>query len=69
MIAIAKDSKVQIYINRSHIVRSNGKGYSRMFLTIGRGAMLTTSKKLGLIITSLTKTEVVVDGECFPKYS
>ena len=34
---------------------------------MGRGAMLNTSKKLGLVTTISTETEIVADGKRFPK--
>ena len=38
-----------------------------MHVSMGRGAMLNTSKKLGLAATSSTETEIVANGERFPK--
>ena len=61
VIAINKDSNVCICINRAHAFG--------MFVTIRKGAILNILKKLGLVITSSTKTEVVANEECFPKYS
>ena len=38
-----------------------------MHVTMGTGAMMNVSKKLGLVTNSLTETEVVATGERFPK--
>ena len=51
----------------AHGVYMDGKGHSRRHLTVGRGALMNVSKKLGFIATSSTKTEVVADGEHFHK--
>ena len=47
----------------------DGKGHSRMYLTIGRGEIINESKKLGLVTTSTAEIDVVADGESFPKCS
>ena len=56
-----------IYIDEAHAVYSDGKCHSGMFVTMGHGAMINVSKKLGLVTTSSTETEVVSNGERFPK--
>ena len=38
-----------------------------MYVTMGKGAMMNASKKLGLVTTSSTETEVVAKDERFPK--
>ena len=48
---------------------TDSRGYSGMFLTMGKCAMMSESKKLGVVTVSSTETEIVVDGERFPKYS
>ena len=50
-------------INVAHVVRAIGKGYSGMFVTMGLGAMIDVSKKLGLVTTSSTETEIAASGE------
>ena len=40
-----------------------------MFLAIGKGAMMSVSKKLGLNTVSSTESKVFADEEIFPKYS
>ena len=50
-----------------HAVHADGRGHSGLCLTMGRGGMLNVSKKLGQVILSSTETEVVADGERFPK--
>ena len=56
-------------VDGSHGVHSDGKGNSGMFLTMGRGAMMNVSKKLGLMTISSIEIEVVADGERFRKCS
>ena len=56
-----------IHIDGAHAAHSDGKGYSGLFLIMGRGAMIKVSKKLGLVTTSFTETEVVSNGERFSK--
>ena len=51
-----------------HIVHIDRKGYSRLYLMMRRGRMINISKKLGLVTASSIETEVVADGERFPKY-
>ena len=58
---------VSIYIDRSHTIHVDRKGHSRLFVTIGRGAMINFSKKLGLVTISSTETEVVSNSERFLK--
>ena len=69
IIAINKDSEVQIYIDGAYTVHIDGKGHSGIFLMIGKGRMMNVSKKLGLVTISSTKMEVVADRECFPAAS
>ena len=56
-----------MYINGAYAVHEDSKGNSGIFVTMRRGNMLNVLKKLGLITTSFTKTEVVSTGERFPK--
>lgn len=52
-----------IYIDGAHAVHYDAKGHSGLFLTQGKGAMINISKKLGIVTTSSTETEVVSTGE------
>ena len=56
-----------IYIDGDHVVHADGKGHTGLFLTMGKGAMVNVSKKLGVATTSSTETEVASNGERFPK--
>ena len=56
-----------IYIDGAHAVHSNCKGHSGLFVTQGKGAMISVSKKLGLVTNSSTETEIVATGERLPK--
>ena len=69
IIAIDKDSKVQICIDGDYTVHNDRKKHSDLFLVIARGAMLNVLKKLSLVTISSTETEVVADRKRFPKYS
>ena len=43
------------------------KEHSGLYLTIERGRIINVSKKSGLVMISLTETEVVADRERFLK--
>lgn len=59
--------EISIYIYSAHAIHKDVKGYSGLFLTMGKGAIINTSKKIGLAIISLMETEAVACGERFPK--
>ena len=69
IISIDSDREAHTFIDRAHAVHADGRGHSGMHLTMGKGAMMNVLKKLGLVTTSLTETEVVSNGEWFPKCS
>ena len=69
MLTIDEKGDVSTCIDGAHAVHNDGKGHSDLFLTMGKGAMKKASKKLGMFTTSSTKTEIVADGERFPKLS
>ncbi len=50
-------------------MHSDGKGHSGLFVTMGTGAMINVSKKLGVNTVNSTETEIVSTGERFPKCS
>ena len=66
IISITKDGAV-IYIDGSHAIHSDTKGHSGMFTTMGKGALISAAKKLGIVTTSSTETEIVSTGERLPK--
>ena len=66
IIEINKEGNVHICIDRAHAVYNDAKGHSGLYLTMGHGAMINISKKLGVVTTSSTETEVVSCGERFP---
>ena len=47
-----------IYVDGAYAVHADGKGHSGLFVTMGTGAMINVSKKLGVN---------TVRGERFPK--
>ena len=67
IIIIDDNGNVHIYIDDAHTIYSDARGHSGLFLTIGQGIMINTSKKLGLVTTSSIETEVVLSGERFLK--
>ena len=67
IIFINGEGNLCIYIDRAHTVHQDSKGHSGLFATMGRRAMMSASKKLGLVTTSSTETEVVSNGEKFLK--
>jgi len=52
-----------IYVDGAHAVHSG------LFVTMGTGAMINVSKKLGVNKVSSTETEIASTGERFPKCS
>ena len=58
-----------IYVDGTHAVHADGKGHSGLFVTMGTGAMINISKKLGVNTVSPAETEIVSTGERFPKCS
>ena len=56
-----------IYIDGAHAVHTNCKGHSGLFVTQGKGATISVSKKLGLVTNSSIETEIVSTGERMPK--
>ena len=67
IISIDKSGNVHVCVDGAHAAHQDGKGHSGLFATMGRGAMMSASKKLDLVTTSSTETEVVSNGERFPK--
>ena len=63
IIAIDKNGNAHIYINGAHAMHSGGKGHSGLYVTMGTGAMMNVSKKLGFVTNSSAETEVVSTGE------
>ena len=61
-----KDEAV-IYIDGSHAIHNDTKGHSGMFTTMGKGALISAAKKLGIVTTSSTETEIVSTRERLPK--
>ena len=46
---------------------TDSRGYSGMFLTMGKGVTMSASKKLGVVTVSSTEIKIVADGESPPK--
>ena len=67
LIISVTDAGTFIYIDGAHAVHTDAKGHSGLFVTQGRGAMISVSKKLGVLTTSSTETEIVSAGERLPK--
>ena len=68
-LTIDENGDVVTCVDGAHAVCNDGKGHSGLFLTMGKGAMMNASNKLGIVTTSSTETEIVADGEIFPKCS
>ena len=58
---------MHVFIDDAYDVDTDGKGHSGLFVTIGTGAMINASKKLGLCTVSSAEIEVVSTGEIFPR--
>ena len=69
IIEIDDKGDMYIYIDRVYAVHDDGRGYSGLHVTMGRGGIINQSKKLGVVMTSSTETEIVSTGERFPKYT
>ena len=65
--SIDEDGKVLTCVDGAHASHEDGKGNSGLFATMGLGAILNVSKKLGLVTTSSTETEALASGERLPK--
>jgi len=50
---------VVTHIEGAHAILSDGKGHSGYFVTMGTGAMVNVSKKLGVDTVSSTETKIV----------
>ena len=66
IISITEDGAI-IYIDGAHAIHTDARGHSGLYATMGKGAMINVSKKLGLNTLSSTETEVVSTGERLPK--
>ena len=69
VLSIDESGDVAMHVDGACAVHNDDKGHSGLFLTMGQGAMMSMSKKLGLMTTSSTETEIVADGERFPKHT
>ena len=67
IIGIDVNGDTCVYIDVSHAVHVDGKGYSGMCVTIGHDSMINLSKKLGIVSNSSIETEVVSSNEIFLK--
>ena len=64
-----EEGNVWIYLDGDHAVYYDGKGNSWLFLSMGKGEMINSSKNLGLFTTSSIETEIVSCSERFLKCS
>ena len=69
IITIDNEGNAYICIDGSHVVHTDGKGHLGLFLTMDCRVMINTLKKLSIVTTSSTETEVVANGKRFPKYT
>ena len=69
IIVINENRNIIIYIDGTHAIYAAAKRYSRLFIMIGKGVIINVSKKLELIMTSSTETEVVSSRKRFLKYT
>ena len=52
-----------------HAAHADGKWHSSVRTTMGRGVMISTSKKLGLAANIYGESKIASDGELFPKHA
>ena len=69
IISIDDKGEVVTCADRSHAVHADGKRHSGMLLNMDKGAIMSASKKLGVVTVSSTGTKIVADGERFQKLS
>ena len=63
-------STIKWYVDASYTVHPNCKGHTRAVMTLGKGAMTSTSTKQKVNVQSSTKGELVgVDDMRCPKQS
>ena len=60
---------MHLIIDSSYTIHVNARGHLGLFLTMVRGVMINTSKKLDLVTASFVEKEVVLVGEHFHKYT
>ena len=56
IIHIDDKGQVEVCTDGAHAVHADGKVCSEMFLAMDKGAMMSVSKKLGVIIVGSTET-------------
>ena len=61
--SIDDNGRVLMHIDGARSLHTDGKGHSGLFVTMGLGVMINISKKLGLVTTSSTETEIAASGE------
>ena len=61
---ISTDDKEEIvtHVDGAHDVHADGKGHSRMFLTMVKGVTVSALKKLGVVTVSSTEIDIAADG-------
>ena len=64
---IDEGGNVTMHVDGSHAMHEDGKAHSGLFATMGKGAMINISKKLGLVTTSSAEKEIASTGERHPK--
>ena len=67
IISINEKGEVCIYIDSAHVIHSDGRGHSSLYLTIDQGGIISVSKKFRFVTTSSIETGVVTDRERFLK--
>ena len=67
IIAIDKKGDASICIDIAHAVHADGKGHAGVVVAMKKSAIINVSKKLGLVTTSSTETEIVSNRERSPK--
>ena len=65
--SIDDDGEALTCIDDARALHDDGKGHSGLFVTMCLGVIINVLKKLGLVATILTETEIVASGERFPK--
>ena len=66
---VDEEGNIMMHVDGSHAVHAFLKGHSGLFVAMGLGSMMSVSKKFALNDNSSIETEILSNGERFPKCS
>ena len=68
LILCADGKGIGIWIDASHTVYADMKGHIGLFISMEKGAVISSANQIKLNTTSSTETEIVAVGEKLTKY-